>query len=450
MLMKSRGTERLVAVLRILRRRESLLLLALAGAATVVILSHVFHRAPPVSRTSGPLPHAAYVWQRAWDDGVRSAVARASDHVTALHVLAAEVAWQGNRPRVVHVPIDFAALRDTSPSVGLAIRIGPFSGPFAETDANARLLTQLASDTIGRARAAGIEVRELQIDFDAAASKLADYRIWVTALRRAARPVPLIITALPSWLSRAEFRRLAEASDGFVLQVHSLERPQHADDPMTLCDPAAATAAVERAARLGLPFRVALPTYSYLVAFDRDDRFVGLQAEGPPLTWPPDTRLRALRANPSELAALVQTWNADRPAALQGIIWYRLPVAGDALNWHWSTLSSVMSGHTPRAILHATAERSAPGLIDLVLTNDGDADAPLPQTVTILWADAPLLACDALAGYEPSTPSDTTVLYSLRHNTALQWLPPEGRRVLGWLRLGSDTEVQINVTPSPP
>ena len=66
---------------------------------------------------------------------------------------------------------------------------------------------------------------ELQIDFDAAESKLAGYREWLVALRSRVGTTRLVFTALPAWLRHEEFRALAQAADGFVLQVHSLERP---------------------------------------------------------------------------------------------------------------------------------------------------------------------------------------------------------------------------------
>ena len=64
-----------------------------------------------------------------------------------------------------------------------------------------------------------------------------------------------------------------------MLQVHSLERPKNFDAPFTLCDANAARRAVTWAAKIGVPFRVTLPTYGYLVAFAPGGQFVGLSAE---------------------------------------------------------------------------------------------------------------------------------------------------------------------------
>ena len=151
-----------------------------------------------------------------------------------------------------------------------------------------------------------LAISELQIDFDCAESKLDGYRIWIEAFRKKLAPVRIVITALPSWLEQAAFKPLAEACNGYVLQVHSLERPQAPDAIPGICDPVAAKRAVEKADRLGVPFRVALPTYGYVIAFGPDGHFIGLSAEGPAKSWPEGVRLREARSlTPNEMAGLV-------------------------------------------------------------------------------------------------------------------------------------------------
>src|SRR5260370_34547670 len=112
------------------------------------------------------------------------------------------------------------------------------------------------------------------------------------------------ITTLAGWLNQPGFRALIAASDGYVLQVHSVEEPGSYDAPFTLCDPKTALAAVEKASSFGIPFRVALPTYGYLVAFAANGRFVGLSAEGPAKSWPADAKLREERSDPVAMGTL--------------------------------------------------------------------------------------------------------------------------------------------------
>jgi hypothetical protein len=286
-------------------------------------------------------------------------------------------------------------------------------------------------------------VAELQIDFDCAESKLDGYRIWVEAIKRRVAPVPVTITALPAWLKRSAFKRLVAAADGYVLQVHSLARPRDAAAQFSLCDPLEARRAVERAGRLGKPFRVALPTYGYAVAFDAQGRFTGLSAEGPAKQWPQGTQTREVRADPEALAQLVAGWKSDRPQALTGVIWYRLPVPGDTLNWSWPTLASVMNGQVPRSEVRAEARRPQRELVEVDLVNTGQADLDLPVRVELSWREARLVAADGLHGFDVSDRGANTVQFDPAHGPAR--LEAGQRRTIGWVRLNQEAEVRVEL-----
>ena len=189
-----------------------------------------------------------------------------------LVVLQAEIVWRNAKPEVIPVRLDYAALAATHRPVGIALRIGGYAGPFAAEGDLTQFLTGLATNFIAEARSNGISASEFQIDFDCAASKLDGYRVWVEALRKKISPTPLTITVLPSWLKEPAFKKLAGATDGYVLQVHSLERPKNIEAPFTLCDPADARRAVDLAGTMGVPFRVALPTYGYFMPGDKSGK----------------------------------------------------------------------------------------------------------------------------------------------------------------------------------
>lgn len=397
-----------------------------------------------VEQTSGPMPHHAYVWQRSWSDDVRRGLDRTAGRTAGFVVLAAEVDLAGGRPKISRVAVDHKALARTGRPVGLALRIGPYAGPFRSDDPVARTLLSLATSMLAQAQAGGLRPGELQIDFDCAEAKLDGYRVWVQALRSTVAPTPVTITALPSWLDRRAFRRLVEAADGYVLQLHSLEKPAGPNQPLSLCSPARARAFVEAAARIGLPFQVALPTYGYIVAFDAQGRFVGLSAQGS-IRAPQGGTLRAVRADPAAMAQLVRTWTQSRPVHLQGIIWYRMPVPGEVLNWRWATLVEVMAGRQPAAMLKAAARKTAPGLAEIELQNTGNADAPLAVAVEATWETADLVAADALAGFEPDHAAPRKFAFRPLPAAKLQVLPPGEKRLIGWLRLSTDTEVNVNV-----
>jgi hypothetical protein len=224
-----------------------------------------------------------------------------------------------------------------------------------------------------------------------------------------------------------------------------VERPGGPDAPLVLCDTAAARRAIERAARLGRPFQVALPTYGYLVAFDGRGRLLGLSAEGPAPAWPEDVRVREMCADPAAMAELVASLVADRPACLEGIIWYRLPVAGDTLNWSWPTLAAVMAGRAPRGVLRAVARGEEPGLAEIALHNDGEADASTQVDISVRWRDARCVAGDAMHGFEWIDVCPTEVQLRGAREQALERLGPGQQRVIGWIRLSENRGVEVHV-----
>ena len=359
---------------------SALFIVAVAAGAWVFF----FWLAP---RASGPLRQEVYVWQRAWTQPVRDAVSQHATNFAEIAVLKAEISWSTNRqPQLTRVAVDYETLAKARRPVGIALRIGPYAGPFVppgdfglrgqaqrdpafaaaaqgtnDSKAPSSLrsagavqdpsvtdyICNIAAGIVNEARTNRVLLAELQIDFDCAESKLDGYRVWIEAIQHRVAPLPVTITALPSWLDSRAFKRLAAVATNYVLQVHSAERPKSFDAPFTLCDPRAARRAVERAGRIGVPFRVALPTYGYLLAYEPGGKFISLAAEGPRPNWPTNAQLREVSSDAVALATLLQEWTADRPVAMRGVIWYRLPVATDKHNWNWPTLRGVMRGETP-------------------------------------------------------------------------------------------------------
>lgn len=384
----------------------------------------------------------AYVWQRDWNQSVQESVAEHSANFSCLVVLKAEVYWHSGEPQTVRVPIDYPILKRAGVSVGLALRIGPYAGPFSADDKAATFLSDLAQALIAEAKSSGLNVSELQIDFDCAESKLDGYRVWVESIRHKIAAVPLTITALPSWLKQPAFEKLVAATDGYVLQVHSLEAPKSVNQPFTLCDPVAAQRAVEQAGKFSIPFRVALPTYGYVIAFDSNGKFVGLSAEGPAKSWPANVQLREVRTDPDAMARLVRLWTTNHPAAMRGIIWYRLPVKNDFLNLRWPTLTAMMAGRPPREAIHATVRRVKPGLVEISLANDGELDLSSQIAVEARWQNARLVAGDGLNGFDLMDGQSSA---RFQNNQPSFRLPAGEQQIIGWLRLSEDREVQVEV-----
>jgi len=432
--------------------RNSYLFLALVIAAlpqcclNATGLDSTASAQPDAAPVSGqrPLMHQAYVWQRSWNSSVRDAIHLYGSQFDRLVALKAEVSWKSGQPQLVRVLIDYETLRTAHTSVGFALRIGPYPGPFSSDDSASRFLSELAAASIAEAKANQLALTELQIDFDCAESKLDGYRIWVEALRQKISPLPLVITALPAWLNQPAFKRLIAAVDGYVLQVHSLERPKSPDAPFKICDPAAAQRAVERAAQLGSPFRVALPTYGYVIAYDRQGHFIGLSAEGPRKSWPEDAQLREVQTNPKEVAELVQGWSTNRPAALKAIIWYRLPISEDTLNLRWPTLAAMMAGRSPRESLRVETRRVESGLVEVSLENNGELDLSSRLAIEVRWSregGMRLVAGDGLRGFELVEGGPATVQLQTKSQPCR--LPAGEKQVIGWLRFNEDREAQF-------
>jgi len=247
-------------------------------------------------------------------------------------------------------------------------------------------------------------------------------------------------------LKEPAFKPLAEATDGYVLQVHSLERPKDINAPFILCDPIAARRAVEQAGKINVPFRVALPTYGYLLAFDKTGHFVGLSAEGPQKSWPEGVQVREVRADPTEMASLVQSFATNRPPALRGIIWYRFPTIVDNFNWHWPTLGAIVASRSPRESLRAETRLIEAGLVEINLVNDGELDLSSRLVVEVRWSrngGARLVASDGLHGFTMLNAGTSSITFQNQSQPGR--FAASDRQTIGWLRFDRDCEVQLEV-----
>lgn len=394
----------------------------------------------------------AYVWQRQFDDEVVESMRELAPQLDGLCVLATEISWKP-KPDVVRPPVNYQALFALGKPVGLALRINDYAGAFAADDATAKLLASLVRGMLTKARDAGLTVSEVQIDYDCAESKLAGYRKWLTAFRRETESAKtkLTITALPAWLKSSDFAPLVRATDGFVLQVHSLERPKSPDAAFTLCDPERAKAWARQASVAGVPFRIALPTYGYLLGFDPAGKFLGLAAEGRPPAWPQGAQVRAIRADAPAMAKLSNELLASPPPHCTGVIWFRLPVPRDRYNWAAATFSTVLRGEIPAAKLSATVERPERGLAEIVIENRGHTTEPLPRNVALKWAsDMRLLAADGIGGFRLEIRGGEAQGNVRAANvTADATLAPGGKVRIAWLRFPDEVPLEVSLPAAP-
>ena len=393
-----------------------------------------------------PLRQDAYVWQRSWTSPLRIALKEHGGSFSNMVVLNAEVTWKAEVPTTVMVSVDYKALAEAHARPGLALRIGPYAGRFSETNSSSRFVTALSVALIASARSNGLTPAEFQLDYDCPSSKLEDYVLLARTVRRALAPTPMIITALPTWLDQPSFKNLLHETDGFVLQVHSLQRPKDISSRYELCETNQVTRWVASASRLNTPFRVALPTYSFLLAFDSSGQFIGLSADGQQKVWPTGTRLKTIKTEPAAIAALIQNWLVRLPPFMEGVIWFRFPISTDSQNLTWASLESVMHGQAPRKECHAIATQRD-RLIEISLVNSGDDEFRSAASVRIYW-DAETSArpesFDALADFEPVNRGPSSLIFT-SHKKEIS-IAPGQQRVIGWIRFRRTVEVKLDLS----
>ena len=176
------------------------------------------------------------------------------------------------------------------------------------------------------ARTAALGATRLQLDVDAPERRLSDYASLAAAVRTNLPPgATLSLTLLPCHLAHPDAVRAVLASADYgVLQLHGIDPPRALDTPWQLMDPATVRTALDRARALGLPFRVALPAYAYVLQFAPDGAFRRLWAEGFPgvEALPPGDTIRLAAPDLPLLASLLA--DPDTPP----VLWFRLPVPG--------------------------------------------------------------------------------------------------------------------------
>jgi hypothetical protein len=128
---------------------------------------------------------------------------------------------------------------------------------------------------------------------------------------------------------------------------------------------------------------------------------------------------------------------------MRGVIWYRLPVSDDILNWHWPTLGAIVAGRSPRESVRVETRRVEPGLVQVSLINEGELDISSRLSLRVRWQNARLVAADGLRDFELVDGGPSTVKF---HSRTKSWrLPAGGNQAIGWLRLSEDREVQIEM-----
>lgn len=398
-----------------------------------------------------PLAHEAYVWQRLWTPQVGQAVKEAAPWLQGLHVLAAEMQVHEGKLRTTQVLPDWKVLAAQGRPVGAAFRVFPSVARDGWDAATLGQMAELIEAVRQEAEEAGVRLAEVHLDYDCPETRLAEYTALLRVLKPRLAPLPVRITTLPAWLKKADFAPLAAEAPGYVLQVHSLHLPGPGRERVTLVDEAETRAAVAAAVALGHPFRVALPTYSCVAEFGKSGRVTEVYSEDLPASYTSgSTDHLALDADAFQMQTLVAEWRKSAPALLEGVVWYRLPVEGDRLNWPLRTLKKICTGAPLNRGWRAEARPNPAGTQDLVLTQEGDAPDDLPRLVEVRWSAAAPLAADGLRGYDAFQAGEGWARFRLLHPYGRLRAPPGAAFTAGWIRLEpADVAVKVVLNPPP-
>jgi hypothetical protein len=367
---------------------------------------------------SGAAPRAralrsdAFIWQLAWTPALADAVAGQRRTFAVWHVLAADIPDAGSP---VLARADWTALLAGGHAALPVIRIEGQLTPDRAPGVLAAIVRLVAG--LPPAVRAGVE-----IDHDAATGRLGGYAAFLRAMRASLPPgTALWATALPTWLGAPGFGRVADAVDRLVLQVHA------ADDPrLGVFDAGRALDAVRRLGRrAGTPFLVSLPAYGARVSVSE----AGLRVASEAALL--DGQAGAeMAASPDVVAGFLRRLRADPPDGLVGLVWFRLPVAGDRRAWGAATLRRVAEGAPLEAHVAVLARPArAAGVTDILVANTGATDGVLPRRIAL---PPGCVAADGLGQYVVD--DETLVLRGAGAPAEAGLLPAGGVVPAGWMR----------------
>ncbi|KJZ36777.1 DUF3142 domain-containing protein [Pseudomonas fluorescens] len=391
----------------------------IALLAALVLLNGCEHQDAP------PLDQQLYVWQRQWTPAHDAALQDSRADFSTLRVLALQAFPQAGWRRA-RIDPDLLK-RDGRPLIAV-IRLDGQLKALDQDEVTAQI-QQVLGDWQGQ----GLTLSGVEIDHDAGVARLPAYREFLTHLR-AVLPatLPLSITALPAWLDSAELPALISAVDSSVLQVHAVSDPR-----LGLFDPDQARKWARGWSRITTkPFYLALPAYGVALLPGASGAPV-VESEVP---LEQGGERRELLADPLQLRTLATDLRADPPAHLAGLIWFRLPLAGDRRAWSLTTLGAVARGDTLDSRLSVKLS-AQDALYDISVSNQGNLDSAWPERVTLAVQGCE--GADALAGYALHQSADLLTFTRLRDGR----IAAGGQRAIGWARCTKIDQGGSNVYP---
>ncbi|MBC3363536.1 DUF3142 domain-containing protein [Pseudomonas sp. SWRI154] len=371
------------------------------------------------------LDQQLYIWQRQWTPAHALALRQSRDDFSSVRVLALQAfpgaGWSRAR-------IDPAMLKADGRPLVAVIRLDGQLKSLNQDDVIAQI-QRVLDDW----QAQGLAPVGVEIDHDAGSARLPAYRTFLARLRQILpTTLQLSITALPAWLDSPELTELLQTVDSSVLQVHAVSDPRQG-----LFDAGQARRWAKRwGAVTTRPFYLALPAYGVALLTQQTGAPV-VESEVP---IDRGGERRELLADPQTVAGLVADLRAEPPEHLAGLIWFRLPLAGDRRVWSLTTLGAVARGDSLDSRLGLNVKEQD-GLYDIRLVNQGNLDSPWPQRVTLAVG-----ACDgvdALAGYTLQQTPGLLTFTRIQEGR----LAAGAQRAIGWARCTKIDQGGFNVYP---
>ncbi len=283
-----------------------------------------------------PNANGLYVWQRHWSEHVEAAVSSELEAGTHdLYVLEGELEYNGAAAQWHWSEVPEYVWRHPRVTAVFRLPVPALDNP-----------GQSAEAIVSRAGALG--VHRLQLDVDVPERLIVRYAELLGEVRRRWPPeksaLYLGATFLPCHLNLKDIRKTLALIDEPVIQLHGIDTPKNHDGHWALMKRKTVFRALRSAWALDERFKMAVPSYAYVLTFNADGSFRRLYAEGLPDSFtPPPGTVCELAAPNLDLLHDIFTSPLRLPA-----IWFRMPVPGvDRWCLERETLSLLERGERP-------------------------------------------------------------------------------------------------------
>lgn len=297
-----------------------------------------------------------YVWQRHWSDKVETAVCSELESGTHdLYVLGGELEYECGEARWRGTGVPEPVWSHQRVTAVFRLPVQALDNPGGT-----------AASIVAHALKLGVS--RFQLDADVPESKIVRYAELVEEIRSRwpadAGELRLGATFLPCHLDLKAIRRVLAAVDEPVIQLHGIDAPKNRSDKWTLMKHKTVFRALKSARSLDGRFKMALPSYAYVLTFSEDGSFRRLYAEGltDDFNLPPGTTCELAAPDLDLIHEIFKS-----PLKLP-VIWFRLPVRGvDRWCLERETLSILERGEKPLpAVEFAVRDGGGKGTVDIV------------------------------------------------------------------------------------